>query len=138
MMDVTKLRADLERDEGIRLKPYRDTVGVLTIGIGRNLEGNGITREEALYLLDNDIVRVCRLLDAALPWWRTLDDVRARAVANMAFQLGVHGLMGFRKMLGALQQGFWQAAAEEALDSTWAKQTPARAHRIAEMLRNGE
>lgn len=137
-MDVTKFRADLERDEGLKRLAYNDSRGVLTIGIGRNLRDNGITRTEALYLLDNDITEVCRRLDQFLPWWRTLDEPRSRALANMAFQMGVGGLMTFKKMLGALRQGFWQAAADEALDSAWAKQTPARAQRIAETFRTGK
>lgn len=136
-MDVTKLRADLERDEGLKLTPYTDSRGVLTIGFGRNLDNVGISRTEALYLLDNDITEVCRRLDQFLPWWRTLDDARARALANMAFQMGLGGLLGFRKMLAALKDGHWLAAREEALASAWARQTPERAKRIAQIFATG-
>lgn len=128
---------DLKRDEGLVLKPYRDTVGKLTIGIGRNLDDVGINENEALYLAKNDIFKVTSALDVALPWWRTMSEPRQRALANMAFQLGVSGLLQFRKMLAAMQDGDFDKAATEALDSKWATQVPDRAKRITDMIRGG-
>ena len=138
-MDVIKLREDLQRDEGWRQWAYHDTSGVLTIGYGRNINasGPGISRDEALYLLDNDITRVCRQLDMHIVWWRSLDDARARALANMAFNLGIAGLQKFSMMLTALHAGDWNTAAAEALDSRWAQQVGDRAKRIAEIFRTG-
>ena len=138
-MDVIKLRDELQRDEGWRQWAYHDSEGVLTIGYGRNIDpsGPGLSREEALYLLDNDITRVCRQLDMHIVWWRTLDDARARALANMAFCLGVAGLQRFSMMLAALHAGDWNTAAAEALDSRWAQQVGDRAKRIAEIFRTG-
>lgn len=128
---------DLVRDEGVRLKPYRCTAGKLTIGIGRNIEDIGITDEEARYLLANDIARVEAALDRAVPWWRTMTKRRQEALANMAFNLGMSGLFGFRTMLAALQAGNWANAAQAALDSRWADQVGARAHRIAKAIEEG-
>src|SRR5574341_784631 len=79
-LDVATLMAELKRDEGVRLKPYRDTVGKLTIGAGRNLDDKGISAVEATILLANDIEEVCAALDAELAWWRDLDGVRQRAI----------------------------------------------------------
>lgn len=130
--------ADLiRRQEGIRLKPYKDTCGVLTIGIGRNLEA-GITLEEAEYLLANDLLRAEQ--DAAKivgPTFHGLAPARKRALESMAFQLGRTKLGMFKKMLDAVRAGDWPAAKREALNSAWAQQTPGRAQEVAEMLMTG-
>jgi len=137
MPDIAKLKADLIRDEDLRLKPYRCTAGKITIGVGRNLDDVGVTRAEALTLLDNDVTRVTGDLDRVLPWWRKLDEPRRRALANMAFNLGIERLRGFRKMLAALEAGDYARAAAEAPDSLWASQVVGRAVRIVQTLRTG-
>lgn len=124
-------------DEGLRLKPYKDTVGKLTLGIGRNLDDVGITEAEAKYLCLNDIARVERDLDRALPWWRNLNEKRQLVVASMAFQMGAGGLQGFPKFLAALKREHWPGAAAEMADSLWATQTPARCGRLAKMMTEG-
>lgn len=136
-MNTDMLLQDLKRDEGMLLKPYRDTVGKLTIGIGRNLDDVGISENEALSLAKSDIFKVTGGLDVALPWWRTMSEPRQRALANMAFNLGVTGLLGFRKALQALQDGNFNQAAVEFLDSKWAVQVGDRSKRLAEMIREG-
>lgn len=136
-MNTDMLLQDLKRDEGMLLKPYRDTVGKLTIGIGRNLDDVGISENEALSLAKSDIFKVTGGLDVALPWWRTMSEPRQRALANMAFNLGVTGLLGFRKALQALQDGNFNQAASEFLDSKWAVQVGDRSKRVAEMIREG-
>lgn len=128
----------LLRDEGIRLKPYKDTVGKLTIGIGRNLDDKGISEDEANYMLANDVKEVEDGLRAALPWFSGLDDARQGVLINMGFNLGVQGLLGFHNTLTYIQQGNWSFAAVEMLDSKWAKQVGARAQRLAEQLESGE
>lgn len=136
-MDTEQLQADLIRDEGLRLRPYHDSVGKLTIGVGRNLDDRGISHVEAQYLLRNDIAIVQAELDLQLPWWRYLTEGRQRALANMAFNLGLPTLLQFRRMLGAIQRGNYDEAAREALDSRWARQVGERSQRIAEMIRDG-
>lgn len=131
------LSADLRRDEGVRLRPYRCTAGKLTIGVGRNLDDTGISAEEAEILLSNDLRQVVAGLDRAVPWWRGLSEPRRRGLANMAFNLGLPRLLGFRRMLAALQAGQGEEAARQALDSQWAGQVGDRAHRIAQMFREG-
>ena len=120
-------------DEGLELKPYRCTANKLTIGVGRNLDDVGITRDEAIYLLNNDIARVKQALSENMIF-KGLDDNRQAALINMAFQLGVRGCFNFRRMWDALERKDWQAAHDEALNSAWAKQTPKRAKRIAAIL----
>lgn len=128
---------DLRRDEGERLKPYRDTVGKLTIGVGRNLDDVGLSSEESAYLLANDINKVLRQLDEKLPWWRGLCFNRQRVLINMAFNLGIAGLLGFKNTLAAVQAGQYDKAAEGMLSSKWASQVGKRAVRLADLMRNG-
>lgn len=137
MIDRTKMADDLIRDEGLKLKPYKCTAGKTTIGVGRNLDDVGISEHEARYLLDLDISRVTHDLDRDCPWWVKLNEARARALVNMAFNLGIAGLLKFRNMLAALAEGRWDDAADAALDSLWARQVGQRAQRIAQTFRTG-
>lgn len=134
------LTADLLRDvkveEGLRLKAGADTVGVV-VGYGRNLTTNGLTQAEAEYLLANDVARTLADLEKYCAWWLTLDDVRQEVVADMAFELGVGGLLLFRDMLFALGRRQYDVAADAMLDSLWARQVPSRAQRLAAMMRTG-
>lgn len=133
-----QLRKDLIRDEGIRLKPYKCPANKLTIGVGRNIEDIGITTQEANYLLDNDIERVNRELDANLSWWRGRPEHVQRGMANMCFQLGLSKFLPFRRMLSALQAGDYKTAQAEAKDSNWYRQTPARAERVIALFTEKE
>jgi lysozyme len=135
--DASVLQAELIRDEGLRLKPYLDTAGKWTIGVGRNLSDRGITRNEALILLDNDILVASADLNRNIAWWRDLSSGRRRALLNMAFNMGWARLSGFQTMLGALQSGAYEIAADEAIDSVWARQVGDRAVRIGDLIRRG-
>jgi len=132
------LLRELVRDEGLRLKPYRCTAGKLTIGVGRNLEDRGITAEEADFLLLNDVKRFSAELDERLPWWKGLDPVRRRVILNMAFNLGVDGLLAFKNTLAAVKAKDWSKASAGMLSSRWASQVGLRADRLAKMMRTGQ
>lgn len=141
MADYDRLKKDLISDEGLKLKPYRCTENKLTIGVGRNIEDTGITEAEAYFMLDNDVRRV----DVALQKdpdvghiFMLQSDARQEALINMAFQMGVVGVKGFRKMWAALSMRDYERAYREAIDSQWARQTPNRAKRVAEQLRDGD
>lgn len=131
----------LRRDEGEKLSAYQDHLGYWTIGVGILIDarkGGGITLEESAYLLNNRISAKATELSVKLPWFSSLDQIRRAALTNMAFQLGVAGVLGFPSMLKALKEGRWDDAEKHALDSLWAKQTPERAKRVAKQLRTGE
>jgi|SRR5581483_8811785 len=128
----------LIRDEGVRLKPYRDQVGKLTIGVGRNLDDVGISELEAEWLLHNDISRAEDALLQALPWAKDLDEVRRSALINMAFNMGIGGLLGFKNTLAAIQEGRYNDAADGMFESKWATQVGPRAHRLALQIKTGE
>jgi len=121
----------------MRLKPYRDTTGNLTIGVGRNLDDVGISRDEATILLKNDIDHVVLEL-SQFGWVRKLDPIRFGVVVNMAFNIGVPGLLKFPKMLVSLKSGNYTAAAREMLKSKWAKQVGDRAVRLARQMEEGK
>ena len=131
---LSDLMGQLLEDEGERLKPYRDTVGKLTIGVGRNLDDMGISHDEALYLLRNDVEKVLGQLAEGLPWWPTLDEARQGVLANMAFQLGYAGLMQFHQTLSFIEEHEYRKAAEAMRGSKWYLQVPKRAERLATIM----
>jgi lysozyme len=136
-MNTDLLAQELTRDEGIRSKPYLDTVGKSTIGVGRNLTDVGLSDDEILMLLKNDIDRVLDELDRVLPWFRSMSDNRQRCLANMSFNLGLPTLLQFKATLGAMQAGRYDDAAAGMMDSKWARQVGQRAVRLAQMMREG-
>ena len=135
---VATIFDQLKRDEGLGLKPYRDSVGKLTIGIGRNLDDVGISEAEANYLLGNDVAKVTSAIRQQLPWADDLDDARFGVLQNMAFNLGVSGLLQFHNMLSALQSQDWHGAAQEMMNSVWARQVGARATRLEQQMITGQ
>ena len=133
----TRLRDMLLSDEGYRQRPYICTSGALTVGIGRNLDAVGISRDEAEYLLKNDIKRCETFLRDRFPWYDKLSEARQDVLISMVFNLGMSGFLKFNAMITALEQGnFWKAA-DEMLNSLWAKQVKGRAIRLAQMMRSG-
>ncbi len=134
-MNLDQLTADLRRDEGERLKPYRDSVGKLTIGVGRNLDDDGISASESQIMLQNDILRVGVDLDQHLPWWRNLDNNRQNVLANMCFNLGINGLLEFKHFLGALLALNYELAYDEMISSKWATEVGGRATRLAAVIK---
>lgn len=138
---IENLANQLRRDEGEVLHAYQDHLGFWTIGIGRLIDkrkGGGLTKDEAAYLLGNDIARFTNALRTRLPWFDRIDEARQGVLANMAFQMGVDGLLGFRNTLGMIERGEYDAAANAMLQSKWAQQTPQRAARLAQQMRTGE
>ena len=140
MVTDTKLIEQLKRHEGKRNHAYQDHLGYWTIGYGRLIDerrGGGITDKEAEFLLTSDIIKCMRDL-GSIPTYRQLDPTRQAALVNMCFQLGGAGIRAFANMWDALADHDYDRAADEALDSKWAKQTPGRADEIAEQIRTGE
>lgn len=138
MSDERQLLVDQLIDhEGLRLKVYTDTVGVPTIGVGRNLRDRGLSREEALYLLGNDI-DACILDLVTFAWFPPLDTVRQRAVIDLRFQLGYEGFRDFKDFIAAMARGCFIQASFHLDNSRWAKQVaPARKNHIRSMIETG-
>jgi lysozyme len=147
-MDAThfaQLEKELRRDEGVRYEVYLDSVGLKTVGVGHNIDAKPLPSYCSLPLTDlmvdrllsDDLCNVFADLDRALSWWRTLDGVRQRVIANMDFNLGISGLLEFKLTLAAIKAGQYDTASREMLDSAWAKQVGDRADRLASMMKTG-
>lgn len=134
---MTDLEKQLILHEGKRSKPYRDSVGKLTIGIGRNLDDSGLSDSEILYLFHNDILRVSMELEGAFPWFVRLSEHRQHALIDMTFNLGLSRLLGFKRFLTAMAAGDFNRASVEMLDSKWAGQVGLRAQTLATMMVEG-
>jgi len=149
-MDMTLMVKELRDDEGEKLSSYIDTEDYWTIGVGHLIDpkrganpapfgvdlrgGKTITADQSAQLLMQDINSKMAQLDTQIPWWRSLSEVRQRVIVNMAFNLGVIGLMGFKNMLAAVQSGNYVLAASAMKASRWASQVGARADRLAAMM----
>ena len=129
-----KLTSQLKKHEGVRLHPYEDTTGHITIGAGRNLTDKGITEEEVDFMLRDDIIEVELRLDDNMFWWRHKPEAVQLVLCDMCFNLGISGLLTFDKFLHAIRLNAWETAQMEMLDSLWAKQVGIRAENLKEML----
>lgn len=132
------LKEQLLRHEGLRLKPYKDTVGKLTIGVGRCLDDNGISKTEAMAMLENDIQEATNDLLGTIPWTAKLDWPRKAVLINMTFNMGINRLLGFKNTLMAIEDGRWKDAHDGMLASKWATQVGPRAIELARQMLTGE
>lgn len=132
-----ELEQQLIKHEDLRLKPYRCPAGKLTIGVGRNLDDNGISKAEAMVLLRNDILATRFSLEKVLPGFLALSPRRRMALIDMCFNLGLPGFLRFKHMLAAIVAGDFNRAADEMLSSDWANQVDQRAQTLATMMREG-
>jgi lysozyme len=136
-----KLRSLIARHEGCRLDAYLDTTGHWTIGYGHLLEAPvpaHCTQDQADECLDIDIARADSRCALFLPGWDGYDEVRQAVFVDMVFNMGIRGLLGFKKFLTATGLGRWEEAAGHMLDSLWARQVKSRAVEDCEMMRTGE
>ena len=140
------LDKELRRDEGVRREFYLDSLGIKTVGVGHDCEANPLPigwmppldDEQINMLLNHDLQVTFAALDLHIPYWKSLDDVRQRVLANMTFNMGIDRLLGFHRMLAATSNHDWEVAASEMLDSKWAKQVGDRAIRLSNMMKTGE
>ncbi len=123
--------------EGLRTMPYTCPVGHLTIGYGHNLE-NGISQQAAEFILKEDLQIAQNMVQKQFTGWKKLNEVRQFVLVDMAFNMGIHKLATFKKMLAAVEEGNYTAAANEMLNSRWAVQVGRRARELAQMMEKGE
>lgn len=130
------IKDQLLKHEGLRLKPYHCTANKLTIGIGRNLDDVGISEDEALILLENDIIKVEKQAES-FPWFIQLNEERKSVILNMIFNLGFEGFTKFKETIRYLELGQYEQAAIEMLESKWADQVPTRAKELSRIMFSG-
>lgn len=144
-MNIGLLEAELRRDEGVRYVTYIDSRGNPTIGVGHNLNaspmpedwGQPLTDVQVDQLLTSDLNVMFSSLDSQLPWWRGLDEVRQRVLANMCFNMGIGTLLEFHNTLHAMQTGDYLSAAAGMAGSAWAKEVGDRATRLITAMNSG-
>lgn len=138
---ITELATQLRRDEGVRSCVYDDHLGWKTIGVGRLVDsrkrGAGLRNDEIELMLRNDIEDRINQLVRHMPWFVNLDAARKGVLVAMAFQMGVSGLLGFRNTLEMVRVGNYEGASKGMLNSLWAKQTPERALRLSNQMKDG-
>ena len=134
---MKQLLEQIERHEGLELKPYRCTSEKLTIGIGRNLEDVGISKEEAYMLLENDVKTVQQQIETYMPWASSLNTARHAALTNFVFNVGIGTALKFENAMAALKQSDYDTAAAELLNSRWSTQVGSRAQELAAQMRTG-
>ena len=138
MINKKRLIDQLIVHEGLVLNSYECTAGKVTIGVGRNLEDNGISKEEAMYLLENDIARIAGTLYRTFDWFKDLSESRKEAVINMVFNMGLGNFQKFKKTISYIERGEFELAGAEALNSRWAEQVGDRSLEICQMISSGE
>ena len=134
---IDMLTSIIVKHEGLRLKPYTDTTGNITIGVGRNLSTCGISQDEAYTMLTNDIAACTDQLKKYL-WYVKLDDIRQGVLVELLFNVGLSSSLEFTDMILNLTLLNYANASYALLDSKWAKQVgPDRANNMAYRLHNG-
>ncbi len=137
-MNIEELKKSIKKHEGLQLKVYTCPAGKLTIGYGRNVEDRGITEKEANIMLENDILDMKLELEDRLPLFKYLDDVRQNVLIEMAFNIGIQGLLNFKKTLEYISVKDYENASQEMLNSKWANQVGKRAITLSNLLKKGE
>lgn len=131
-----RLRDLIILHEALKLKPYRCTKGKLTIGVGRNLDDFGISYDEAMTLLENDVIKVMGFL-SKFRWFTLMNEARQSAMIDFVFNLGPGKFLEFKKTIALLESGDYVSASKEMMDSEWAKEVKGRADHITTMMRTG-
>jgi len=137
---MSKLTEMLRRHEGVETHAYKCTSGKITVGVGRNIDpdgGLGLSDDEIDVLLENDIDRSIKELGAAFNWFSDLNEARRDAMIDLAFNMGLTRLTGFKKALAAMAEANYDTAAAEFMDSKWASQVKDRAIEICAMIKTG-
>ena len=138
---VDNVRELIALHEGRVPHAYQDSLGYWTIGVGHLIDkrkGGRLPEPIIDALLDMDIAEHAAALEAALPWVSGLDTVRRAVLVDMAFNLGVPGLLKFKNTLEFVRNGRWVEAGAGMLASLWASQVGPRARRLANMMRTGK
>lgn len=135
---MSQLKKMLIRHEGYVRKPYRCLMGKLTIGVGHNLDDNGLSDAAIDFILEEDIMHATAFAIQVIPGFLVLNSARQDVIISMIFQLGTKGFFAFKRLREAIAQGDYTLAAKEMLSSLWAQQTPARAKELTQMMFEGK
>jgi lysozyme len=146
-MNITRLKALVMEHEGFRLKVYDDAtgkdvgpgstlIGHPTIGIGRALDTNGVSKQEAMVLFDTDIYKAIEEAEKYL-WYKSLSDNRKMVIVSMIFNLGSFGFSRFKRLIKAIERQDYLSASAEMINSKWFTQLPERVRALSDMMERG-
>lgn len=138
MDNYEKFAERIRKSEGLSFKAYKCPAGALTIGYGHNLDARGISIEAAELLLRQDIEIAYKQVKNNFPLWPKLEEARLFVLVDMCFNMGLTNLYGFKKMWAAIEKGDYDKAAQEMLNSHWAKQVGKRAVENSIMMKTGK
>lgn len=126
----------IKKHEGYEPMVYQCSEGFDTIGIGFKVDNLFLSEEVCDIILEEKIDKILERLDRLTPWVEDLPSDAQMVLINMCYQMGVGGVMKFKKALAAMKVRNWEEAAKEMLDSKWARQTPGRANELSEIIKN--
>jgi len=130
------LLESIKHHEGFVEHVYDDSLGIPTIGYGFAIKDLVLDEDIAEEILIRKLERLKRNANSRFRWLEDMPVVIQEVILNMCYQLGVTGVSKFRKAISAFQEGEWHEAADEMLDSLWARQTPNRATELSNIVRN--
>ena len=130
------LLESIKKHEGFVEHVYDDSLGIPTIGYGFAIKDLVLDEDIAEDILIRKLERLQRNANSRFRWLEDMPVVVQEVILNMCYQLGVTGVSKFRRAISALQEGDWDEAANEMLDSLWARQTPNRATELSNIVRN--
>ena len=133
--NLIEMKKELEMDEGYKKAPYRDTVGKITIGVGRNLTDNGLSDSEIDFMLENDIENCYKQLQQKYPWFLSLPEPQQRVMINLCFNMGLNRLAQFGTFLGFMSRREFAQAAADLETTAWYEQVGERGPRMVERLK---
>ncbi len=136
-MNLDRLRAQLILHEDYRDRPYVDTVGQITVGIGHNISAQAIAPDIIERWYTEDVAEALKTCHALYPDFDVYDEVRQRVLLDLAFNLGITKLRKFYATNAAIRRGQWDLAAIHLQDSHWFSQVKTRGPRLVRMLRTG-
>ena len=142
-MNYDRLIESVKKNEGYRDTVYRDTLNKRTVGFGHLCvedhweDGKKYDKVYLEKILEDDLQYAINQGEGMCRDLKISDDAKF-LIIEMIFQLGSAGVQKFRKMWEALKEdppNYFEAHVQ-MLDSRWAKQTPNRAHEMAEQMQN--
>jgi lysozyme len=133
-----KAKQLIRKHEGLKLKLYKDSLGIWTIGYGFNVQEREMPKEVAELWLDILVQECIKELDKAIPWWKQLSHARRDVLIDMCYNLGFVRLLGFKKFLEHLKNGNYKEAAMEGRNSKWANQVGNRDETLMKIIEEGD
>ena len=133
-MNIDKILQSIRENEGFRLRTYLDSLDFPTIGYGFRIKDLIMPKSAAEIILRHKVFEIIKKIEKRFDWFEVMPDPVQEVIIEMCYQLGLEGFAGFKKTIQYFKKRDWLKAADEMLDSEWAKQTPARANQLSQRV----